>query len=78
MELNANRRRITPAERQRRIAQGLCMYCGGTGHFAAQYPAAGRRPDRLHGAKANLGPEQGPAPDHHLDPAASLSQSGNE
>jgi hypothetical protein len=79
MELNANRRRITPAERQRRIAQGLCMYCGGTGHFAAQCPAAGRRPDRLRGAEANLGQEPDPAPDHHLvDPAASLPQSGNE
>ena len=28
MELNTNRRHTTPAERQRRIAQGLRMYCG--------------------------------------------------
>ena len=30
---------LTPAERARRAAQGLCMYCGGPGHFAAECPA---------------------------------------
>ena len=31
---------ITAAERARRRAQGLCMYCGGIGHFAANCPLA--------------------------------------
>ena len=39
MDLSATRKKLTPAERQRRQIQGLCMYCGGVGHFAAEYPA---------------------------------------
>ena len=52
INLSANRGRISPAERARRIAQGLCNYCGGTGHFAAQCPA---RPHRhLQGAVGHV------------------------
>ena len=36
--------RITAAERTHRRAQGLCMYCGGVGHFAANCPLAKARP----------------------------------
>ena len=39
MDLSATRGRISNAEKARRRAQGLCMYYGGTGHFAAQCPA---------------------------------------
>lgn len=44
MDLSGTRRPqcrdpITPAERARHAAQGLCMYCGGPGHFAAECPA---------------------------------------
>ena len=39
MDLSATKGRISKAEKARRRAQGLCMYCGGTGHFAAQCPA---------------------------------------
>jgi hypothetical protein len=39
MDLSAARGRISKAEKARRRAQGLCMYCGGTGHFAAECPA---------------------------------------
>ena len=46
MNISANRGKITAAERARRIAQGLCNYCGGTGHFAAQCPARPNRPLR--------------------------------
>jgi hypothetical protein len=46
MNLSANRGHISTAERARRIAQGLCNYCGGTGHFAAQCPARPNRPLR--------------------------------
>ena len=36
MDLSTSRRRgpITPAEISRRMNEGLCMYCGGSGHFA--------------------------------------------
>lgn len=34
MELDGNRKRLSPQERQRRIQEGLCLYCGGVGHFA--------------------------------------------
>ena len=38
MDLSATRGPISAAERARRRAKGLCMYCGGTGHFAAECP----------------------------------------
>ena len=34
----------TAVERARRRALGLCMYCGGIGHFAADFPQAKARP----------------------------------
>jgi len=55
MNLSANRNRVPPAERARRIAQGLCNYCGGTGHFAAQCPACPTRP--LRGAAGQVAAE---------------------
>ena len=36
--------RITAAERARHRAQGLCMYCVGVGHFAADCSQAKARP----------------------------------
>ena len=39
MDLSAARKMLTTAERQRHRTQGLCMYCGGVGHFASEYPA---------------------------------------
>jgi len=41
MDISANRRRLTPEERARRIAQGLCLYCAGAGHIAHQCPNRG-------------------------------------
>jgi hypothetical protein len=38
MELDGTRRQITPTEKARRRAQGLCLYCGLSGHFAASCP----------------------------------------
>jgi len=73
MELNTNRRRITVAERQRRIAQVLCVYCGGTGYFASQCPSTGRRPDRLRDAEANLGQGQRPVDESLLSVRISSS-----
>jgi len=50
MDLSAGRRRgpLTQEERQRRIAQGLCLYCGGSGHLAMACP--NRRPARVSAA----------------------------
>ena len=46
MDLSAGtaKTRITAAESARRRAQGLCMYCGGVGHFAADCSLAKARP----------------------------------
>jgi len=38
MDLSASRKKLTNAEKARRRAQGLCLYCGGAGHFAAACP----------------------------------------
>lgn len=40
MDLSAARRRgpLSVAEKSRRIVQGLCIYCGGDGHFARDCP----------------------------------------
>ena len=62
MDLSAARGKLTPAERQRCRTQGLCMYCGGVGHFTAECPArrtgaagtSGRRV--LAGARATMSP----------------------
>ena len=42
MDLSSNRRRLTPEERQRRIAEGRCRYCKGLGYIAAICPVAPR------------------------------------
>ena len=39
MDLSAARGKLSTTERSRRRAQGLCMYCGDVGHFAAELPA---------------------------------------
>jgi hypothetical protein len=61
MNLSASHGKLPAAERARRIAQGLCNYCGGAGHFAAQCPA---RPKRsLRGAAGYIvGEEDGEPP----------------
>lgn len=39
MDLSANCQRITPEERQHRLANRLCLYCGGPGHRAQDHYA---------------------------------------
>jgi hypothetical protein len=43
---SAPRGPLTAAERQRRFDQGLCLYCGGTGHVAEACPVLARRKQR--------------------------------
>lgn len=38
MDLSANRRKLTDAEKAQRHAEGRCLYCGGIGHFARLCP----------------------------------------
>ena len=38
MDLSGVRQKLTPEEKQRRIEEGLCLYCGGLGHLAFQCP----------------------------------------
>lgn len=44
MDLSAARN-ITPQMKQYRRANNLCLYCGGTGHFAAACPNKKKRPE---------------------------------
>jgi hypothetical protein len=48
MDLSSSRPRgpLTPAERERRISLGLCLYCGGSGHVAKACPNS-RKPKGL-------------------------------
>ena len=42
MDLSANRRRLTPEERQLLMVEGRCRYCGGLRHMALTCPVAPR------------------------------------
>jgi hypothetical protein len=56
MDISSSRRKLTPEERSRRIAEGLCLYCGGAGHIAALCPNAQPRrgtPLRVAGVQAS-------------------------
>jgi hypothetical protein len=38
MDLSAARRRLSPEERQKRIDENRCLYCGGFNHMARDCP----------------------------------------
>jgi hypothetical protein len=56
MQLDAIRpRTLTASEKERRRANNLCLYCGGSGHFAQSCPSKRHPPGRL----SNLSPSSG-------------------
>uniref|UniRef100_A0A670ZJB3 CCHC-type domain-containing protein n=1 Tax=Pseudonaja textilis TaxID=8673 RepID=A0A670ZJB3_PSETE len=63
MELGALRPRLTAQERSRRFQEGLCLYCGGPGHFANSCKRRGTRrpvPESNPGSSGNgVGPTSG-------------------
>jgi hypothetical protein len=76
MDLSSARKKLEPAERARRMAEGLCLYCGGTGHLARECPnRPSARPDALRAA-ATAAPESPPAPAVSSAPAP-VEPSGN-
>ena len=56
MDLSSNCRRLTPEERQRRMVEGTCRYCGGLGHMAATCLVAPRPLGAAQGFVAPAGP----------------------
>jgi hypothetical protein len=60
MDLSANRRRITPEERARRMAEGRCLYCGGLGHMARDCPTKPQVPRPLRANETTTSPAPPP------------------
>jgi len=59
MDLSSFRRTLSPEERQKRILEGRCLYCGGFGHVARVCP--NKRPAPLRGNEATLYPYAAPS-----------------
>uniref|UniRef100_A0A670ZUX7 DUF4939 domain-containing protein n=1 Tax=Pseudonaja textilis TaxID=8673 RepID=A0A670ZUX7_PSETE len=63
MEIGALRPRLTVQERSRRFQEGLCLYCGGSGHFVNSCTRKGTRgpvPETIAGPSGNrIGPTSG-------------------
>src|SRR3977135_55844 len=72
MDLSSGRKKLTSEERQKRISEGRCMYCGGLGHVVRNCTV---KP--LKGNGASLSPAT-PVPDPSPTPSSSSgSLSGN-
>ena len=65
MDLSAGRKKPTPEERARRLAEGRYLYYGGVSHVARDCPNAHRHP--LHAGEGALVP-------HNHDPAATTAE----
>ena len=63
MDLSAVRYRLTADEKRKRFDQGLCMYCGGSGHFASNCPNKAKgRPLHAHGVYTPFPTSPSPSP----------------
>ena len=69
MDLSSNRKKLTPEERNRRITEGLCLYCGGAGHIANLCP--NKQNGRLQASEAVLAPTGQPGINQNNPPPAS-------
>lgn len=58
MDLSANRRRLSPEERARRMSEGRCYRCGGLGHLSRDCVLSHRRSPAtpIHAAEASTTP----------------------
>ncbi|ROL42267.1 Retrotransposon-derived protein PEG10 [Anabarilius grahami] len=57
-DMQIDKSRLSPAERQRRLTQGLCLYCGHPGHFRAECPTRPVRsmePESKQGIEIGIG-----------------------
>ena len=61
MDLSAGKKKLTPEERARRLAEGRCLYYGGIRHMAKSCPLA-KAPLRVAGADTTGVAEVGEAP----------------
>ena len=61
MDLAANRRRLSPEERARHLAEGRCYRCGGMGHMARGCPL-GQQQKPMRAVEAVVVPAQPEAP----------------
>src|SRR5258706_925242 len=61
MDLSAGRKKLTPEERAKRLAEGRCLYYGGVGHIAKSCPLA-KAPLRVVGADTSVEINEAPVP----------------
>uniref|UniRef100_A0A670JXT1 ribonuclease H n=1 Tax=Podarcis muralis TaxID=64176 RepID=A0A670JXT1_PODMU len=68
-QLGAARPRLSPSEKTRRREGNLCLYCGGSGHYARscpkKMPVAGKPPTLVAEGPSNMGSQsmqEGPSP----------------
>jgi hypothetical protein len=64
MDLSAIRRKLSPEERQKRIAEGRCLYCGGFGHLALSCPAKPNSGNTLRANETAFQPSLSSISDH--------------
>ena len=72
MDLSAARRQLSPEERQKRIDEGRCLYCGGFYHRARDCPNKGKAPGR----PPMRGAATAPAETLEVSDSAPIAESG--